>query len=190
MIIVTEASQTALAQAKKYNLRLTSGYRTPEHNASIGGSKTSAHTKGLAYDFAGSYASMSAFADWAHGSGMFTQVIFKDKDYATGRYIGGHQDHVHIAWSATGQVPQAGGDDLETSVSNGDSGYFVKTFQLILKNLGFYKGEVDGHFGSITEDATKNFQESRDLEADGIAGHDTLNKAFGTTATTFFIRLP
>lgn len=88
-IQVTQASNTAYQTAMQMGLRLTSGYRDPAHNKRVGGSPTSNHVKGRAYDFAGTKAQMDAFARWAKQSGMFREVLWQVK---------GHYDHVHIAW--------------------------------------------------------------------------------------------
>lgn len=85
----TAASKTALQYGQNMGLTMTSGYRDPGKNASVGGSKTSMHQSGTAYDFAGSKSQMKAFANWAKGTGMFTEVLYE---------TAGHYDHVHIGW--------------------------------------------------------------------------------------------
>lgn len=56
----------------------------------------------------------------------------------------------------------------------GSSGSTVKTIQKKLKNWGYYKGAVDGIFGSKTKEAVKYFQRRNGLKADGIVGNKTL----------------
>ena len=56
----------------------------------------------------------------------------------------------------------------------GSTGNEVKTLQQKLKDLGFYKGSVDGIFGSQTQTAVRNFQRSVGITADGIAGSTTI----------------
>lgn len=60
----------------------------------------------------------------------------------------------------------------------GSSGSTVKTIQSKLKNWGYYKGAVDGIFGSKTKEAVKYFQRKNGLTVDGIVGNKTL-KALG-----------
>lgn len=56
----------------------------------------------------------------------------------------------------------------------GSSGSEVREIQTRLKNWGYYKGSVDGIFGSKTRDAVILFQKKNGLKADGIAGPQTL----------------
>lgn len=49
----------------------------------------------------------------------------------------------------------------------------AKQIQKALKNAGFYKGEIDGKFGAQTKKAVREFQKSKGLAADGIAGPKT-----------------
>ena len=60
----------------------------------------------------------------------------------------------------------------------GSKGNAVKTMQQKLKNWGYYKGSVDGIFGSKTKEAVKYFQRKNGLKVDGIVGNQTL-KALG-----------
>ncbi len=60
----------------------------------------------------------------------------------------------------------------------GSTGSAVKTIQQKLKNWGYYKGKVDGIFGSQTKEAVKSFQRKNGLTADGIVGAKT-QKALG-----------
>ena len=58
-------------------------------------------------------------------------------------------------------------------LQRGASGGEVKEVQRRLKNWGYYKGEIDGIYGSKTVEAVKNFQRKNGLKVDGIAGRAT-----------------
>ena len=60
---------------------------------------------------------------------------------------------------------------LEKGKYRGDSQ--IKTLQRLLKDLGYYKKEIDGSFGGGTFNAVKLFQSDRKIAADGIVGYDT-----------------
>ena len=55
----------------------------------------------------------------------------------------------------------------------------VRELQRRLKELGYYKGSIDGDFGENTEKAVKEFQKANGLDADGICGSKTLVVLFG-----------
>ena len=59
-------------------------------------------------------------------------------------------------------------------LKQGSRGNDVKTMQQKLKNWGYYKGAVDGIFGSQTKQAVLYFQRKNGLTADGIVGKKTL----------------
>ncbi len=59
-------------------------------------------------------------------------------------------------------------------IKQGNRGETVKTIQRKLKNWGYYKGAVDGIFGSQTREAVKYFQRKNGLTVDGIVGKKTL----------------
>ena len=56
----------------------------------------------------------------------------------------------------------------------GSRGEEVRRVQKKLKELGYYKGSVDGIYGSATQKAVKAFQKNCGITADGIAGPKTL----------------
>ena len=62
----------------------------------------------------------------------------------------------------------------EETYERGSSGELVSEMQSRLKEWGYYSGEVDGIFGSETEEAVKAFQRKNGLEADGRVGPATL----------------
>ena len=63
----------------------------------------------------------------------------------------------------------------ETLSRFGSSGTEVTNIQTRLKNWGYYKGAIDGIYGSATVSAVKSFQKSNGLKVDGIAGDATLS---------------
>ncbi len=56
----------------------------------------------------------------------------------------------------------------------GSTGQEVRRIQTKLQSLGFYKGSVDGIYGTQTRNAVLSFQRSCGITADGIAGKQTL----------------
>lgn len=56
----------------------------------------------------------------------------------------------------------------------GSSGSAVTQLQNRLRDLGFYKGPVTGFYSRLTEEAVRDFQRSRRLSVNGIAGPTTL----------------
>jgi len=63
----------------------------------------------------------------------------------------------------------------------------TKTMQTKLKRWGYYKGSVDGIFGSKTKAAVKLFQKKNGLVVDGIVGKKTLaalGMSTGKTSTS------
>lgn len=65
----------------------------------------------------------------------------------------------------------------------GSRGNEVRQIQTKLKKWGYYKGSVDGIFGTQTRDAVKSFQRNNGLTADGIAGTKTL-QAMGLSSSS------
>lgn len=58
------------------------------------------------------------------------------------------------------------GESIETLSRYGSSGEEVKKIQQKLKDWGYYKGNVDGVYGSKTQSAVKAFQKANGLTAD------------------------
>ena len=50
----------------------------------------------------------------------------------------------------------------------------VRSIQQALKSRGYYKGNIDGIFGTATKNAVTAFQRDNGLKVDGIAGKETL----------------
>lgn len=58
----------------------------------------------------------------------------------------------------------------------GSTGQEVKQIQTVLKQKGYYFGNIDGIFGTATRTAVRNFQKANALTVDGIVGKKTLAK--------------
>lgn len=65
-------------------------------------------------------------------------------------------------------------NDVEALSKYGSRGEEVRTIQTKLKRWGYYKGNIDGIYGSQTLEAVKYFQRKNGLTVDGIAGTKTL----------------
>ena len=70
----------------------------------------------------------------------------------------------------------------DSTVRRGSKGDDARAVQQRLKDLGYYKGKVDGNFGSGSEDALEAFQKNNGLEADGVAGQGTYTVLFSLDA--------
>ena len=73
-------------------------------------------------------------------------------------------------------------NEAEALSKYGSRGAEVRTIQDKLKRWGYYTGNVDGIYGSLTVSAVKRFQQKNGLAVDGIAGINTL-KAMGITTS-------
>ena len=67
---------------------------------------------------------------------------------------------------------------VEVLSKYGSRGEEVRQIQTKLKRWGYYNGNVDGIYGSQTQEAVRYFQRKNNLKVDGIAGPETL-KAMG-----------
>ncbi len=70
----------------------------------------------------------------------------------------------------------------EPPLSNGSRGEKVEKLQKRLLELGYYDGEIDGQFGPGTKGAVIEFQKNNGLDADGLAGSETLNQLYSQNA--------
>lgn len=61
-------------------------------------------------------------------------------------------------------------------VEAGEEGRHVEEVQTLLKEKGYYKAEVHGRCDVATVEAIRAFQRAHHLEADGIAGPQTMRK--------------
>lgn len=70
--------------------------------------------------------------------------------------------------------PEREFSSVQTLSKYGSRGSEVRQIQTKLKELGYYKGSIDGIFGKQTQSAVIAFQKNCGLTADGIAGPKTL----------------
>lgn len=83
-------SNAAQLQKLAPGLRMTSGYRDPQHNAAVGGVKNSFHVQGRAVDFSGSAKAM------AQGAAVARQLGAREVLIHSVHKGGGV--HLHVAW--------------------------------------------------------------------------------------------
>lgn len=65
------------------------------------------------------------------------------------------------------------------TIKQGSRGNITKLLQQKLRDLGYYKGAIDGIFGAQTAAAVKAYQKAKGLTSDGIAGPNTWRKLLG-----------
>lgn len=73
-----------------------------------------------------------------------------------------------------------GGAPSTQNLRPGSRGDGVINLQNRLDTLGFYNGPITGYYGRLTEAAVREFQSSRGLLVDGIAGTQTLAILYGS----------
>jgi hypothetical protein len=86
---------TAQKIANQFRLHITSGHRTPQHNAQVGGVPGSLHVDGLAFDFVGAAQDMQRAYTWANSQPqVFSEVLVHNV---------GSGLHLHLAfWPTAG----------------------------------------------------------------------------------------
>jgi uncharacterized protein YgiM (DUF1202 family) len=74
------------------------------------------------------------------------------------------------------------GENYLTAMNVGMRGPAVSTLQVALRKKGFFHVAANGVYGKATRAAVKKFQQSVYLDADGVAGEQTLLLLFGKDA--------
>ena len=97
----------------------------------------------------------------------------------TSRYDQGTWLNIPPPPPITGDFPgerfsQAPSTQTQRTLQRGDRGSDVEELQRDLRRRGFNPGPIDGVYGSQTQEAVRQFQRSRGLLADGVAGRETL----------------
>lgn len=77
MVVLCEKVLQPVRDHYAKGVKVNSGYRHPEVNAKVGGSKTSDHTKGMAADIEIPGVSNHELAEWISKNLEFTQVILE-----------------------------------------------------------------------------------------------------------------
>jgi len=134
-----EASSAASPLLEKHGLRITSGFRSPEHNKSVGGAKNSKHMEGHAMD-----------VHWKGKTTAEKSAIIKDFKEAgfTGFGVGENTLHVDrrkkgASWSYIGGTSTGGGkmppwarDSISGTTATSGTGEFAQHRD---KELDFYE---------------------------------------------------
>lgn len=118
------------------------------------------------------------YADITGNFGTKTEAAVKafQKDYnLTADGVAGSNTLSAIAAA----IEKAGGSLSASSSSSsgmklGSTGSDVRALQQNLTTLGYYYGDITGHYGTMTQAAVAKFQKARGLTQDGVAGSKTV----------------
>jgi len=124
--------------------------------------------------------------DGVYGSGTIKAVrAFQERNRLTVDGVAGPSTqkvlYSSAAKKAEEEKPEANEAD-DVTLRPGSTGDAVKELQYRLKELGYYTASRDGAYGAKTEAAVAAFQTNNGLKADGIAGPDTLEKLYSSSA--------
>ena len=72
------------------------------------------------------------------------------------------------------KIGSSGSSSSKSGLKLGSTGTKVRALQEDLTTLGFYYGDITGHFGNMTKAAVIKFQKSRGMTQDGVAGSTTI----------------
>lgn len=154
-------------------LIITSGYRSPAYNKSIGGTNNSYHVQGMAADIqvrnvnpviVGMYAQtigVGGIGLYAYVSNGFVHVDTRPQQY---RWLTLYR----------GDAYQQVSRIMPTLKQNGSANTY-NSVSLLQRRLGLTQSGV---FGGITTDAVKQFQTYSGLTVDGIVGQYTWRALF------------
>ena len=154
-------------------MHINSGYRTPEHNAKVGGVKSlevARYTESLNMRGIGWYEAKA----FTHVDMRPKTVRWKDSGSHVVKTFGSPS-------SASGSAVRCPYSEPAKPVRYGAKGNEVKWLQWHLDRLG-EKLTIDGSYGMLTRLAVLRFQKGRQLDPDGIVGPKTraaLRKAVG-----------
>lgn len=85
--------------------------------------------------------------------------------------------------SSSGSSSSSNSGVYSRTLRKGYTGDDVLALQVKLQELGLYSGLLDGVYGTGSVAAVKSFQNKNGLKADGLAGLQTFNKLFSSSAS-------
>ena len=183
------------------SITITSAYRCPSYNKSIGSGTGSYHSKGMAADIVVNGIVPREVAKYAESIGILGIGLYETT--ADGYFVHIDTRTTKAFWYGQAQAYRSTFGGLSNTTSNnsstsstassgyktlscGSNGNAVKELQEKLNSLGYSCGIVDGDYGTKTADAVKKFQKKNKLTIDGIAGSETLeaiDKAIASNST-------
>lgn len=155
-------------------MTITSGYRTVSHNKKVGGASSSMHLFGQAVDIKVSGKTPTQIADLAYAIGFKRIIIYSSWVHIDTKESTYLYNNVTKTTATFGKVNIPFVENLK----NGSKSVLVGIVQFKLKTAGYTVGNIDGIFGTKTENAIKNFQSKNGLLVDGVVGINTWNKLF------------
>ena len=91
-------------------------------------------------------------------------------------------DTLSLLYSSNAPKASNAAASIGEKLEAGAEGQAVRALQRRLRELGYYKGSVDGSYGRETEAAVMAYQLATGLKVDGIAGEDTLSSVYSSSA--------
>ncbi len=154
---------------------INSAYRTSSYNAKVGGSSTSYHMYGRAFDIKSAGLGIDNICKIANTLGVKGIIKYSTFVHIDSRASKYHYDNVNKKSITYGtySIPFAG-----TNIKSGSKSNDVGVVQFKLNSLGYNCGTVDGICGTKTVSAIKTFQKAKGLTVDGICGKNTWGRLF------------
>ncbi len=115
------------------------------------------------------------YGDISGHYGSLTQAAVKKFQKAKGITQDGIAGTATLNAIANALGSSTSSSSSSTSLREGDENSSVLELQTMLKELGYYYGDLTGSFGSLTKSAVRKFQDDQDLTVDGVAGTKTMN---------------
>ena len=115
------------------------------------------------------------YGDISGHYGSLTQAAVKKFQKAKGINQDGIAGTSTLNAIANALGNSTGSSSSSTTLREGDENSYVLELQTMLKELGYYYGDLTGKFGSLTKNAVRKFQDDQDLTVDGVAGTKTMN---------------
>lgn len=133
-----------------------------------------------------------AFKRFQETIGLYVDGIAgSDVDYLYADDAPAYKAEVEVIVGEKGNLAATGADSEDTEdteetaemqYSIGDYSDDVLLIQERLISLDYMEGDADGEFGSMTETAVKDFQETNELEVTGVVEQTTYDKLFSDNA--------
>lgn len=172
-------------------ITISSGYRCPTHNRNVGGATGSRHSKGDAADIIVKGHTPREVAQYAESIGIKGIGLYETA--SDGYFVHIDVREAKSFWygqACAARTTFGGSTNTTTTTSTeksymsvGDSGDNVKQLQKLLNSIGANLVE-DGIYGKSTCQAVKDFQISKDLQPDGLAGQKTMDALYSATNET------